>query len=815
MAIFDPVLRFRERSASGFIAVVMLFVAGAMMTGWLAREPVVVYGIPGAAMVFGTASCFALTALALLADELLPPTLRKAGTTLLGAIVAIMGALTIVEHATGFDLAIDWPDLHRWASDDNPHAGRMSPPTAVAFVLTGAVLLTMHRVRTLWTGLLVQGLTALILVVGAIGVASWLLQLHLVYRGYLFGQMSLATAIGFILAGTGLWLRWRLIDWYRARALLDAEESRISLNSASLLAVVVGVSLLTGFALMSRQLDKFMKGGLLAPLNDRSVQVATGLDLRTVLAESIVTSPAHVLLVQRLQADPGDRAALEQLRAVATSYLQFGFSALAVHDAAGALLARVGSFAGQPGSALPLNERFTLLLQGDDLLLRTRFSLEHDGAVLGFVLAEQRAHAIRRALRYDQGFTETGAVVMCGRRDGRLSCFPQSRLSNALDKPMARALADETGVMIGTDDHGNKIITAFQPVGRFGLGIAISVDAAELYAPLRAQLYMALVLLAGMVVAGALLVRWRVAPLARSVLLNERRLQLALESSGSAAWELDLRTNKVHLSEQWPVLLGGRSPQRSSVALDDLYRLVHPDELLLVQRKLRAALSSDDLPYDVEHRVRTPVGEWVWVHSRGKVVERDAKGRAVRMIGVNIDITPRKRAEAAIERRAQRDPATGLPNRSVFGDRLEVAMARTRRAQETGRLLALLCLHIDGLAERIRSHGAASDPVLKELSRRLADCLAPGETLARLGNDEFAVILEGLEHRERCYEMAEELIAAIQPEFVLAGITVSSNIGIAFYDGTTEITPDQLVAKARQSMYDAHNHEPNSYLIAI
>ena len=90
--------------------------------------------------------------------------------------------------------------------------------------------------------------------------------------------------------------------------------------------------------------------------------------------------------------------------------------------------------------------------------------------------------------------------------------------------------------------------------------------------------------------------------------------------------------------------------------------------------------------------MRTRSGEWKWILSRGKVVERDEHGRALRMTGTNADISERKRAEERLEYLAQYDTLTGLPNRALFRDRLALAMTRAKRNEQ---LLGVMFLDLD------------------------------------------------------------------------------------------------------------------------
>ncbi|TAK41919.1 MAG: EAL domain-containing protein [Betaproteobacteria bacterium] len=133
----------------------------------------------------------------------------------------------------------------------------------------------------------------------------------------------------------------------------------------------------------------------------------------------------------------------------------------------------------------------------------------------------------------------------------------------------------------------------------------------------------------------------------RDLIDAKQRLQLAMEASGVSIWDTDLRTGRVYLSEGWAKLLG-EPPGETQTTREALMALAHPDDLPAVVAASVAVMKGEAEHYSEEHRVRTRSGEWRWVRSGGRVIERDRDGRALRMAGTNVDITERKRAEEAL-----------------------------------------------------------------------------------------------------------------------------------------------------------------------
>ena len=126
---------------------------------------------------------------------------------------------------------------------------------------------------------------------------------------------------------------------------------------------------------------------------------------------------------------------------------------------------------------------------------------------------------------------------------------------------------------------------------------------------------------------------------------SRERLQLALEGSGDVLLDWDLRSGEVYLSEQWGHLVGG--PQGAAVTtMRDLLELVHPREQPQVQQAVDETLSGERPFLRVQYRVRTQAGDWKWVETHARVMERGADGTPLRVTGTSADITDRKNMEA-------------------------------------------------------------------------------------------------------------------------------------------------------------------------
>ncbi|MEG4352355.1 EAL domain-containing protein [Microcoleus sp. LAD1_D3] len=230
--------------------------------------------------------------------------------------------------------------------------------------------------------------------------------------------------------------------------------------------------------------------------------------------------------------------------------------------------------------------------------------------------------------------------------------------------------------------------------------------------------------------------------------------------------------------------------------------IVHPDDCATITETLHKAIKNPKRSQcPVEYRVRHRNGSWCYVEAVATNLLYDP---AVQGIVINChDITQRKLAEEQLLHDAFHDALTGLPNRSLFTDRLEHALRMAKRRKDY--LFAVLFLDLDRFKVVNDSLGhAIGDQLLVSIARRLEACLRAGDTVARLGGDEFVLLLEDIEGINEATTIVNRLQKKITSPILLDGheVFITASIGIALSSGEY-LEPTTLLRDADTAMYRA------------
>ncbi|WP_230392907.1 sensor domain-containing diguanylate cyclase [Pseudomonas guariconensis] len=299
--------------------------------------------------------------------------------------------------------------------------------------------------------------------------------------------------------------------------------------------------------------------------------------------------------------------------------------------------------------------------------------------------------------------------------------------------------------------------------------------------------------------------------LIRPILVEAERFQRSQYFARIGTWDWDIDTNHLYWSD---AIFGmfGYSIDEVTPSYELFCNAVHPDDRARVRAgELRCIETGEN--HDEEYRVVWPDGTLHWLRETGNVV-KDELGTPIKMMGVVRDITEEKAWANQLHRLAHHDPLTGLPNRLVFEERLEGALALARRNNSR---VALVFIDLNGFKVINDSLGhAAGDQVLKIIATRLHETLRSSDSVARLGGDEFVTVLEDLSSErppeDEARVIAQRLLVALDAPISVGNTRqrVGASLGIALFPDHAQ-TRDQLIHVADLAMYEAKRSGDNQY----
>jgi diguanylate cyclase (GGDEF)-like protein/PAS domain S-box-containing protein len=291
------------------------------------------------------------------------------------------------------------------------------------------------------------------------------------------------------------------------------------------------------------------------------------------------------------------------------------------------------------------------------------------------------------------------------------------------------------------------------------------------------------------------------------------RLSLATEVAKVGVWDWELATD-VHT---WDATMSAIYGLQTTdlVNYEKWSSSVHPEDLPRIEENLRRAIDEKGVGCG-EFRIVLPHGVVKNVAFAEKAV-LDENANVIRVIGVNVDITDRKRAEEALRSSeakmthlAEHDYLTGLPNRKLLNDRIGQTIKLARRKNKK---IAVLFLDMDGFKHINDSLGhPTGDILLQAIGQRLVGCVRTFDTVSRQGGDEFIVLLPEVEHPEDTAIAARRILDAVSSVHSIAqhDLQITCCIGISVYpdDG---MDAETLIKSADIALYQAKENGQSSY----
>ena len=291
---------------------------------------------------------------------------------------------------------------------------------------------------------------------------------------------------------------------------------------------------------------------------------------------------------------------------------------------------------------------------------------------------------------------------------------------------------------------------------------------------------------------------------------SEALLQATEATAHIGGWEWDVAARRGSWTEETRRIMGqppGADPGVGTLALMRSIKRFGVD----AQKQLRELIGRcvrNGEPWDVVVPMRSPQGEDRWVRVIGRARRRN--DRVVKVLGNVMDVTEQVQAEERIRYLANHDALTGLPSLRLARDRLQMAIEAARRS---ARLAALLFVDLDGFKEVNDRYGHdAGDHVLQTVGMRLKESVRQTDTVARIGGDEFLMILTNLNAPEEAERLAGKVVEALSAPITWgdAQLRVGASIGIAVYPHDGE-DASQLLRLSDQAMYRVKRSTKNAY----
>jgi diguanylate cyclase (GGDEF)-like protein/PAS domain S-box-containing protein len=282
---------------------------------------------------------------------------------------------------------------------------------------------------------------------------------------------------------------------------------------------------------------------------------------------------------------------------------------------------------------------------------------------------------------------------------------------------------------------------------------------------------------------------------------SEERYSLAAVGSKDGLWDWDIERDRVYYSLRWKTMLGFGEDEIGE-GLSDWFDLVHPEDLDDLQEAFSNHLEGKSRNFEAECRLRRRDENYIWVLVRGMAV-RGEDGKATRMAGSQSDIHQRKLAEQELYQGAFHDSLTGLGNRMLFIERLQMALARAKRHPDYN--FAILFMDLDRFKIINDSLGhLAGDQLLKAFAEQLEATLRQVDTVSRFGGDEFAVLLDDVSELRDAQTCADRILGNLSKPFRISGreVFISASIGIVLSSKGYE-KPEVMLRDADTAMYRA------------
>lgn len=296
-----------------------------------------------------------------------------------------------------------------------------------------------------------------------------------------------------------------------------------------------------------------------------------------------------------------------------------------------------------------------------------------------------------------------------------------------------------------------------------------------------------------------------------ALLETSDRYALLTRGINDGIWDWNLTTNETFYSSRWKTILGYQDHEIGN-HIDDWLKRIHPQDVERVKLNLMLHVRGQTPHFHQEFRIQHRNGSYRWVLARGLVL-RDVHGNATRVAGSLTDLTEHRLAEAQLLHDALHDSLTGLANRTLLFDRIEQAARYGRRRPDYK--FAILFIDIDRFKVINDSLGhSCGDMILIELANRLTRIVRPDDTVARIGGDEFVILLDDIRDNNDALGVCDRIHYELDKPFMVKDQPITLRVSIGVVTRSLHIEKaENYLRNADIAMYRAKLAGGNRYQV--
>ncbi len=474
-----------------------------------------------------------------------------------------------------------------------------------------------------------------------------------------------------------------------------------------------------------------------------------------------------------------------------------------------------------PGIVLKQATQMQFELQWHEgLMAYARVPVMKDKVLLGWVVSQQQLGLMTQQLFDTSDMGPNVEVRMCAaesvdqawclpsRADGARSSLPMRRKDGA-PSAVALGIRGDQGVVVASDEHGTPVIDVYASV-QLPMGLHLRQSIATVMAPVRDKLNQVFVVIGVMLGAGMLIMNLQVRPLALRLVLNEKRLLTVMNSVSDGIITTDNAGHVTYLNRAAEAMTGWALSHADGQCVEEIYPVID-----VGSGKPAASIVAQVLDGGVDRRsadvdLLTPDGTRIAVSDNVSLV-RDREGLTLGTVLVFRNVSVARARSAAISHEASHDALTGLINRKEFERRLADLATLPKDPIDAPDKHSLLYIDLDKFKQVNDTAGhAAGDELLRQVTRRMHKELRASDIFARVGGDEFVIILPGCALVDAT-RVADQVRRAVEGfEFSWNGVVfkVGASLGLVCFESGHDDSAG-IVAAADAACYRAKSEGRN------